>query len=207
MGRGGGRFDVSIQILRTRRLRFAVCLFLLKGMRANKHRVMKTLAEIKGLTDKALDAIKKLAVGIAAGTAAPTTSGKKRKGCALQTPNKRGKQEVDEDDIESPNKKSALSTLSLPYMLWGNSQKVKLAGVSGSVGCVNMVFLFITAANTSETLRVAYCHRFCGAALFFGHHSLSFGPGVFKSVGTSKIPGRRSNSHVTKCLSDLAAAS
>ena len=54
---------------------------------------------------------------------------------SLQTPRKQGK--VGDADIESPNsKKSSLDQLNLPFILWGNSQKVQVAGVCRSVPLV-----------------------------------------------------------------------
>ncbi len=93
---------------------------------------MRTLDEIKVLADKELVAIAKRAADIKNGVVATVTKGTKRKGGAeLATPRKKGSGTTSElIEIDTPHKKN--QGLNLPYILWGHSQKIQIAGV----GCL-----------------------------------------------------------------------
>jgi hypothetical protein len=84
---------------------------------------MRTLDELRPLAEKALVNIAKKAEGIKNGIVLP---GKR------VTPKKRSQDEVEDVEIEVSAKKSALGGLNYEYVLWGQSQKIQVAGALAS---------------------------------------------------------------------------
>jgi hypothetical protein len=103
--------------------------FLVQGQRPNKFNVLRTLEDISELAELEKDNVKKKAALIKSGLAAKKeTAGAKRKGSALEGGKKRprGADLPEDEDIEYVGKKTALD---IPFILWGFSQKVQVAGV------------------------------------------------------------------------------
>ncbi len=103
----------------------------LQGMRANKWKVLKTIAEIKLLAERQIRLSSKGADTTLNGAEGSKESGNKRQSADATPSSKRARtNEQGEDDIESPAaKKVGFENLNVPYILWGNSQKTQVAGV------------------------------------------------------------------------------
>ncbi len=101
-----------------------------QGCRPNKFVACRTLAEIKVLAKKEIAAALARAEAIKNGTAVSKGS-KHKNGDATTTPAKKGRKgDTEEIDIESPVKHGGLR---LDMIMWGYSQKVQIAGVTGLV--------------------------------------------------------------------------
>ncbi len=101
-----------------------------QGQRSNKYVALKTLSDVRVLADKQLDLIKKKAAGIKAGIAEVAVGSTRKTSGRTTTPHKRSKTVmVDEPDLETPTKNSALRSINLAFIMWGNTQRVQIAGV------------------------------------------------------------------------------
>ncbi len=92
---------------------------------------MRTLSEIKMMADKELEAIKKKKASITQGLEdkkAAGAAGTKRKGAPMVTPSKRGRLEPETDIASPPVGGGKFESINYTYILWGNSQKVQVAG-------------------------------------------------------------------------------
>ncbi len=86
------------------------------------------------MANKELAAIAKKAAEIKAGIGVPEVKASKRKGADVATPAKRNRGA--DEDVESPSdgKRTGIDAISMTYILWGHSQKPKIAGVC-SLAC------------------------------------------------------------------------
>ncbi len=109
---------------------FSWLIFTCKGQRASRVKVLHTLGQLRILADQAKDIISKNKAQITQGLdGKEAVAGVKRKpNGSLVTPRKAAR--LEDVKIEGArDKKSAIDGINLPYILWGNSQKVQVAGV------------------------------------------------------------------------------
>jgi hypothetical protein len=104
-----------------------------EGGRANKFRVLKTLVEIGALAEKQIDFTQKKAGEVKNGIADNGGGLKRKDGCRAGKDGKKGRHGTKDVDFEidgpTSSRHAALDALNFPYILWGHSQKVQLAGV------------------------------------------------------------------------------